>query len=124
MWIHLLSKQEELTERSKRRIIFKLGEDIIGLSILTLADGLASNEENIDINKTINEILEYFYVSRKKIKQILMGRDLIKHLHLQPGEYFGEILSIVQTAYEEGKIRTKKDALKLASDIAKEKKLI
>jgi len=119
MWMHLLAKQERNTERAKRRLIFKLGEDIIGLSLLTWADALASNEEPNELDKVIEELFEYYYATKKKIKQIIMGRDLIKYLKLKPGEEFGKIITQVQAAYEEGVIRTKKEAIRLAKKIAK-----
>ncbi len=119
MWLHLLATQPDFTERSKRRIIFKLGEDVIGIGLLSWADALASNDEPNNLNKTIEELFEYYYASKNKIKQILMGRDLIKHLHLKPGEEFGKIIARVQAAYEEGEISTKEEAIKLAKKIAK-----
>ncbi len=119
MWLHLLAKQPDFTERSKRRIIFKLGEDIIGLALISWADALASNDEDTDIDKVIKALFEYYYASKNKIKQIIMGRDLIKYLHLEPGETFGKIIAQVQAAYEEGDIKTKSEAIKLAKKIAK-----
>jgi len=117
MWLHLLATQPDFTERSKRRIIFKLGKDVIGIALLSWADALASNDEPNNLNKTIEELCEYYYASKKNIKQIIMGRDLIKHLHLEPGEEFGKIIAQVQAAYEEGEIKTKKEAIKLAKEI-------
>jgi len=122
MWIHLLSTQEILTERAKRRIIFRLGEDIMGLILFSFADAEASNGRTTEkVIYTGNEILKYYFHKKKDIRQIIMGKDLIKYLGLTPGPYFGEILKMVQTAYEEGDIRTKKEAVELAKRIVKER---
>jgi poly(A) polymerase len=120
MWIHLLSKEKESTERAKRRIIFRMGKDLIGLVILTLADAMASSDETTGLEESIHSLLSYYYTSKNSVKQIIRGRDLIKYLKLSPGPHFGQIITRVQAAYEEGEIKTKKEAIALAKMIVKE----
>ena len=56
--------------------------------------------------------LEHFQKLDLKPKPLLRGKDLIK-LGLKPGPSFGKILKDIEDAQLEGKIRTKKAALKL-----------
>lgn len=113
MWIHLLAHQSEITERAKRRMAFRMGEDVIGLVLFTLADQKASTGIiNEELFKICKNIIDYYFESKKEVEEpILRGRDLIEEFSLTPGPLFGRILSRVQNAYEEGEIRTREDAL-------------
>ena len=116
MWIHLLAAQQEITEKAKRRLCFQLGSDVIGLSLLASADQAATTG-TIDphLTEVCQEIISYYFSMKNEVeKPLLKGRDLIESFNLNPGPVFGEILSQVQMAYEEGKIKTKKEALELA----------
>ncbi len=113
MWIHLLAAQQEITERAKRRLCFELGPDVIGLSLLSSADQAATTGV-IDphLTEVCKEIIGYYFSMKDEVEEpLLKGRDLIENFSLSPGPIFGEILSKVQMAYEEGKIKTKKEAL-------------
>jgi len=113
MWIHLLSAQQEITERAKRRLCFELGPDVIGLALLSVADQTATSGV-IDPHLTgvCKDIIGYYFSMKDEVeKPLLKGRDLIENFDLSPGPLFGEILSKVQMAYEEGKIKTKEEAL-------------
>ena len=114
MWIHLLATQKELTERAKRRMVFRLGEDVIGLSLITIADQMAScGGEDKHLINVCNEIVKYYFTSKDEVeKPLLQGKDLIEHFDMEPGPTFGRILTRVQNAYEEGEIRTKEEAFR------------
>ncbi len=118
MWIHLLSSQKEITERAKRRMIFRLGEDVIGLSLLALADQKASTgEEDPHLLAVCNEIIQYYFSTKDEVEEpLLKGRDLIEHFNLTEGPILGKILTRVQSAYEEGEIRTKEEALEFVRE--------
>ncbi|MEA1912267.1 MAG: hypothetical protein U9N06_00320 [candidate division WOR-3 bacterium] len=118
MWIHLLSSQKEITERAKRRMIFRLGEDVIGLSLLALADQKASTgEEDPHLLAVCNEIIQYYFSTKDEVEEpLLKGRDLIEHFNLIEGPILGKILTRVQSAYEEGEIRTKEEALEFVRE--------
>ncbi|RKZ23239.1 hypothetical protein DRQ18_01030 [bacterium] len=120
MRIHLLAAQPEVTERAIRRLVMRFGSEVMDLSLLTWADALASGNER-DVVPVIKDIISYYYAMKNKPRQILMGRDLLRHFKLKPGPLIGEILSSVQAAYESGDIRTKKEALELAAKILEEK---
>jgi len=121
MWIHLLSTVE-LTERAIRRIIFRIGEDVIGLILFTIADELASGGDNIEkVMNVCNKILEYYWTKKKEIKPVILGRDIIKHFKISPGPEIGRLLRIAQEAYIEGVVRNKKEAIDfLKKNIKKE----
>lgn len=116
MWIHLLSNTQ-LTEKAIRRIIFKMGEDVIGLILFTLADEKASGGENSPkILDTSNKIISYYYTKRKEIKPVIMGRDIIEHFKLQESPEIGRLIKIAQTAYIEGIVKNKKEAIELLKE--------
>ncbi len=113
MWIHLLAAQQEITEKAKRRLCFELGPNIIGLALLSSADQAATTG-TIDphLTEVCKEIIGYYFSMKDEMEEpLLMGRDLIENFNLKPGPLFGEMLSKVQMAYEEGKIKTKQEAL-------------
>ncbi len=113
MWIHLLAAQEEITERAKRRLCFELGSDVIGLSLLSIADQAATTGK-IDphLVEVCKRIIDYYFSMKDEVTEpLLRGRDIIENFNLRPGPLFGEILSKVQMAYEEGEIKTKQEAL-------------
>lgn len=121
MWIHLLAAQPDITEKAKRRLCFELGPDVIGLSLLSCADQAATTGV-IDphLTEVCKEITGYYYSMKDEVEEpLLMGRDLIENFNLKPGPLFGEILSKVQMAYEEGKIKTKQEALKFVKKYIK-----
>lgn len=113
MWIHLLAAQEEITERAKRRICFELGNDIIGLVLFTIADQIATTgKKDAHLMEICNQIIGHYFSMKDEVeKPLLMGRDLIEHFNLTPGPVFGEILTKVQMAYEEGELKTKEEAI-------------
>ncbi|MBN1693895.1 CCA tRNA nucleotidyltransferase [candidate division WOR-3 bacterium] len=113
MWIHLLAAQQEVTERAKRRLCFELESDVIGLALLSCADQTATTGV-IDphLTEVCKDIIGYYFSMKDEVeKPLLKGRDLIANFNLSPGPVFGEILSKVQMAYEEGRIKTKEEAL-------------
>ena len=121
MWIHLLAAQQEITEKAKRRLCFELGADVIGLALLSSADQIATTGV-IDphLTEVCKEIIGYYFSMKDEVEEpLLKGRDLIKNFNLNPGPNFGEILSKVQMAYEEGQIKTKQEALEFVKKYIK-----
>jgi poly(A) polymerase len=116
MWIHLLAAQAEVTERAKRRLCFELGSDVIGLVILSIADQIATTgNKDLHLIDLCKKIIAYYFSMKDEVEEpILRGRDLIENFNLTPGPIFGEILSKVQLAYEEGEIKTKEEAIEFA----------
>jgi poly(A) polymerase len=115
MWIHLLAAQQEITERAKRRLCFELGADVIGLALLSNADQMATTGVmDTHLKEVCKEIIGYYFSMKDEVEEpLLKGRDLIENFNINPGPVFGEILSKVQMAYEEGEIKTKQEALEL-----------
>ena len=125
MWLHLLSSQPEITERAKRRMIFKLGEDVMGLAIFSYADSMASGGVEVErVVKVGEEVLSYYFTSKREIKRILYGRDIIKEFGLEPGPFIGHLLARVQSAYEDGYVKTKEEAIEYVRKILVEEGII
>jgi poly(A) polymerase len=113
MWLHLLAAQSEITERARRRLCFELGEDVIGLALLSLADQIATTgNKDPHLMEVCKQIIGYYFSMKDEVEEpLLRGRDLIEHFDLAPGPAFGNILNKVQMAYEEGEIKTKEEAI-------------
>ncbi len=113
MWIHLLAAQPEITERARRRLCFELGEDVMGLALLSLADQIATTgNKDPHLMEVCKQIIGYYFSMKDEVEEpLLRGRDLIEHFDLTPGPAFGNILNKVQMAYEEGEIKTKEEAI-------------
>jgi poly(A) polymerase len=121
MWIHLLSAQQEITEKAKRRLCFELGPDVIGLSLLSSADQAATTGViDSHLTEVCKEFISYYFSRKDEVEEpLLKGRDLIENFNLKPGPIFSEILSKVQVAYEEGEIKTKQEALEFVREYIK-----
>ena len=125
MWPHLLAGQDEVTERAIRKFLRQLGDEAIGVLVLAWADSLASvgpEKSSEPLSVTIDGILD-FYTERKDevvLPPLITGKDLIGILGLTPGPIFSKILGGVENEREEGKVRTKTDAIETARRIAAE----
>ncbi len=65
-------------------------------------------------------IKEYFRrLKEKKLPHLINGDDLIKKFKLEPSPLIGKILSEVEELQAIGKIKTKKEALKIARKFIK-----
>ena len=57
-------------------------------------------------------IFNYFdFINRKPKNKIIDGNILMKKFNLKPGKIIGELLKIINNAYEENRIKDEKNAL-------------
>ncbi len=117
-----------LTPRAKFRF-FRDGQDeAVSVLLLCLADQRATKGSLITPESrrrherlTRSLIKEYFHVSKQeKAPRLINGHDLMKHFKLQPSSLIGKVLSEIEEVRAIGKIKTKKDALRVAKGIIKE----
>ena len=60
-------------------------------------------------------IFNYFeFINNKPKDKIVDGNVLMKEFHLKPGKIIGDLLLLINNAYEERRIKDKKQALKYA----------
>jgi len=74
-------------------------------------------------NDAIRKDISNFYTQQRKIKPYLRGKDLIK-IGVKPGPEFTKILNQILDAKLDGNLKTKKDEVFFATQIAKKNKLI
>jgi len=118
------------TQRAIFRYFRDTAEEGISILLISLADQRATRGPLTDPasrkrhEKVIKDLIEYYFRKQKEkpMVRLIDGNDLIKKLKLKPAPIFSKILSRVEEAQAEGKIKTKREALELAKKIAKKSK--
>jgi poly(A) polymerase len=125
-----LAQAKQVTERAIFKFFRSTGRDGIGVVLLSLADRFSAHGEKvrkIPIEKYLevsNSILEAYFgpKSRIHLKRFVNGSDLIRRFGLEPGPQIGDLLSRIEVATFEGKIRSKRDALEFVSEALRHRK--
>ncbi|MEW6102611.1 MAG: HD domain-containing protein [bacterium] len=110
-----------ITKKAVFRLFKDLGDDLIMLLILSLADrysavGEATTKEDIENHeKGIKKILDFIFSEKEPIKppKIVNGKELMKRFSLKESPLIGKLLFLIEEAWIEGKIKNKKDAFKV-----------
>lgn len=118
-----------LDERREMRFFRRNGECALTLSLLSLADGMATRGPKADPERTqrfrafVRTLAEDYYgqVGRKlQSPPIVNGRDLIAELGVAPGPELGRLLKRIRHRQLVGEVKSREDALALARrEIAK-----
>ncbi|MCR4662864.1 MAG: HD domain-containing protein [Endomicrobiaceae bacterium] len=120
-----LAKSEVITTRAQMRLFRDIKENTPDLLILAMSDwhSYKTLKKKIYPKKVLKQqeksvaklIFAYFdFINNKPKDKIVDGNILMKEFHLKPGKIIGELLSYINNAYEEGRIKDKKQALKYA----------
>ncbi len=119
---HLLSTNDELTDRAIRRFFRDLGEDYFGAMMLAWADGYATGGRTKHLEEKFLRMIQLKRTdeSKPRVERLVNGYDLIA-LGLKPGPIFKTILQELLDMQLEGKISTKEQGLKTALEIARKK---
>lgn len=121
-----LADNRNITERAKFRYFRDSGSEAVSILLLSISDQRAtrgpkaSAASRIKHEKVSFELIKEFFRKKKEKKfvRLINGDDLIKTLKLKPSVLFKKILQEVEETQAEGKIKTKKEALRLAKNIA------
>lgn len=119
-----LAAGERISERQIRKIIAKLGDELVDVVLLSTADRCATRgplstpEEMEGYVAVCNRLLEAYW-HEKDLPPLIGGRDLMEELDLPEGPAIGEILKEVRVAQLEGALKSKDDALRFAEDIVR-----
>ncbi len=123
MWpFHLnnVRRKTELSLKAKLKITHKIGEELLGLFLLCMADTLAGqgSKKPEAMEQELRDLLvEIDEVRRSHVQPVLdsppliTGKDLIDIFNLEPGPFFRQILEKVHDARMEKRITTRKEAL-------------
>lgn len=122
-----LADNPVLTPRAKFRFFRATAGEAVSVLLISLADqratkgSLATVESRRRHERVVRHLIkEYFQKKKeKKPERLINGNDLIERFKLKPSRFIGKILSEVEEAQAIGKIKTKKEALKIAEKIIK-----
>jgi tRNA nucleotidyltransferase/poly(A) polymerase len=120
-----LAKSEVITNRAQMRLFRDIKENTPDLLIMAMSDwhSYKTLKKKVYPKKVLQQqeksvaklIFAYFdFINKKPKDKIVDGNVLMKEFHLKPGKIIGELLKYINNAYEEGRIKDKKQALKYA----------
>jgi poly(A) polymerase len=117
-----LSVPEHASERQLRKIIARLGDELVDVVLLSTADryatrGPLSTPQELEIYVAVCNTLLDAYYREKDVAPLIGGRDLMEGLGLPQGPAIGEILKEVRIAQLEGALKNREDALRFAGDL-------
>lgn len=110
----------EINEKIYMRFIRKMGNEVIDVIILAMADRLSARGEDITDNiveKNINNLksLLEFYLkikdSLKPLPKLLSGEEIMELLNIRPSKELGGIINSLREAQLSGDVNTKQEAL-------------
>jgi poly(A) polymerase len=119
-----LADNQNVTERAKFRYFRDAKDEALSILLLSISDQratrgpLSSLKSRLQHEKVAFDLIkEYFSRQKeKKFVRLISGDDLIKKLKLSPSPLFKKILQEVEESQAEGKVKTKKQALELATN--------
>ncbi len=120
-----LAKSEIITNRAQMRLFRDIKENTPDLLIMAMSDwhSYKTLKKKVYPGKVLQQqeksvaklIFSYFdFINNKPKDKIVDGNILMKEFRLKPGKIIGELLKNINNAYEEGRIKDKKQALKYA----------
>jgi poly(A) polymerase len=122
-----LASGPQLTDKAIARFFRDLGEDAIGMLIISLGDHytyLARKEwgQGRDpVEQTARRLLDAYFIRRERVlpPRLIDGHLLMKKLRIKPGPLVGKLLDTIRDGQAEGKVRTLDEALALAAKAVK-----
>lgn len=119
-----LGQIEELTPRATRRYFLDLGKAGIPLTLISLADHLATigpQEFNPSWGKHLHVVRQLLttYIREREIivpPRLLSAQELMRRLKLEQGPIIGKLLGTIADAQAEGRVHSKEEALWLAEE--------
>ncbi len=117
-----LAAPERKSERRARKIIAGMGDELVDVVLLSVADrratrGPLSTPAELEEYVAFCSLLLDSYYREKEVAPLIGGRDLIEEMGLAEGPAIGEILKEVRMAQMEGALRSREDALRFAGDL-------
>ncbi|MBQ3943558.1 MAG: hypothetical protein II669_04495, partial [Elusimicrobia bacterium] len=120
-----LAKSDVITNRAQMRLFRDIKENTPDLLILAMSDWHSYQTLKVKVysKKVLKQqekavaklIFNYFeFINNKPKDKIVDGNVLMKEFHLKPGKIIGDLLLLINNAYEERRIKDKKQALKYA----------
>ncbi|MEW6553334.1 MAG: HD domain-containing protein [Actinomycetota bacterium] len=117
-----ITTPERASERQLRRVVANLGDELVDIVLLSVADRratrgpLSTPQELQSYVEACGRLLDAYY-REKEVPPLIGGRDLMDELGLPEGPAIGEILKEVRIAQLEGALKHRGDALRFAGDL-------
>lgn len=117
--INLANTSSILTQRAKYRFCRDLGDNLLDLCLLTLADVESTDylinfsEEFKKLRDNCDNLIKYYFNDYTKIpeKPLLSGNDIMKIFGIPEGKQIGVLIKLVKEAEVQGLIHTREDAI-------------
>jgi putative nucleotidyltransferase with HDIG domain len=125
-----LASAPVLTEKAIARFFRDLGEEGIGMLLVSLGDHYTYLQPSLwgkgkdPVERTSQRLLEAYVLRRDAVlpPKLIDGHFLMKKLKLNPGPIVGHLLEAVRDAQAEGKVKSPADALAVAKKVIALKK--
>jgi hypothetical protein len=123
-----LARADRVTRRAVYRYFRATGCGGVDVVLLSLADHLATHGPNLQEHRwarrlaVADTLLTHCFEHYEETVDpppLVTGNDLMSTLDLEPGPKIGRLLETVREAQAAGEIKTREEALRLASRIAK-----
>lgn len=111
----------EINDKIYMRFIRKMGDEVIDIIILAMADRLSARgtditDEIVEKNiKNLKSLLNFYLTVKDTLKplpKLLSGEEVMELLNIKPSKELGEIIKSLKEAQLSGDISTKKEAVK------------
>jgi len=119
-----LAMVDRPTRRLLRRLLARLGDELVDVVLLSTADrratrGPLSTPDKLE--RYIRFCGSLLNEHRRELDTppLILGRDLIRELDLSEGPFIGEILREVRVAQMEGALKSREEALRFARDLVR-----
>lgn len=118
-----LAKNEVITNKAQMHLFRDIKENTPDLLILAMSDWHSYKTLKVYSPKILKcqeksvakLIFNYFdFINNKPKEKLIDGNILMKEFNLKPGKIIGELLQLINNAYEENRINDKNSALKFA----------
>lgn len=120
-----LADNEKITRRAIFRYFRDTATEAVSVLLISLADQratrgkLTTKQSRGRHEKVVSNLIREYFIraSETKPARLINGDDLIKKFRLKPSPLIGKILSQVEELQAIGKIKTKREALKIAKGL-------
>ncbi|MCM8788125.1 MAG: CCA tRNA nucleotidyltransferase [Candidatus Omnitrophica bacterium] len=122
LWLidkHMTLKDVDEMRIAKRRRLF-LDSRFKKLLLLYKADGLGCEPKNLEIYNKTSRLYkkDKLFLKRARLKRLVSGDEIMREFNLKEGPKIGRLLKRLEDAQLEGKVKTKKEAIKFLRRIA------
>jgi len=121
-----LAAASRITDRAVSRFFRDLGVEGIGMVLVSLADHYTYLARRLwgkgkdPVDKMALRLFTSYFEERARIlpPKLIDGHELMRYLRIKPGPRVGKLLSVIQDAQADGKVKTREEAFAFAKSRA------